>query len=325
MKVLSCICMLLGCFLGAGFVSGREISSYFSRFGNQSIWGIIVATILLFLFIWFFLKLSDKTRNFDKFSKFYFGKFDYFASFLMAISVLIVISSMFAGMLSLAETFEINSIIFVATSALLSYFILKGSLKSLRNINMVLMPFLLIVLVVTTFMKIQPSDYNSNIIMSIASGGNYVFINIVTLGLFLLEIGYQYTNKEKIIISILSSLLIGLMIVIINNAILCSGSVYEIFPNLALASKNQILFLCMQISIFIGLFTTLISNALILTNYLNNFTRNNNLSIVICICLALILSQLGFEIVVGYVYWIIGLIGIIMVSGVLIKKLRRIG
>ena len=87
MKVFACVFMILGCFMGAGFVSGREVSAYFSKFGSCSVYSIILVTILLFVLILFFLLLSRKTDSFESFARLYFGRFHIIANWLLAFCV----------------------------------------------------------------------------------------------------------------------------------------------------------------------------------------------------------------------------------------------
>lgn len=314
------VCMIMGCFLGAGFVSGREIASYFSKFGNSSIYAIIVAVLLLFILIFAFLFLSSKVTSGMAFCKYYFGKWYKLVYFLMSISVLIVLGSMFAGTEALGRTLDICPPVFVILIAILSCLILMGNIKSLQKINLFLIPFILLMVVCVTWQKVARVNFTGNILFAIASGGNYVFINIVSLGMFLLEIGHKYTLKERILISIISSMIIGVMLYLINNAILGNMLIDETFPTLVLASSNRVLYICMHLSIFFGLFTTLISNALVFSNYLETFIHSRFLSCLCTLILGLILSLFGFKAIIGYVYWIIGLIGGIMLLGVVFKE-----
>ena len=51
---------LIGCFLGAGFVSGQEIWQYFAHYGRQGILGLAVAMTLLAVLCWLNLSLEFK-------------------------------------------------------------------------------------------------------------------------------------------------------------------------------------------------------------------------------------------------------------------------
>ena len=50
-KCFGLIWIIIGTFIGAGFVSGKEIYNYFSRFGILSIFMIVLATFLFYFFV----------------------------------------------------------------------------------------------------------------------------------------------------------------------------------------------------------------------------------------------------------------------------------
>lgn len=321
MRIFFGVCMVLGCFLGAGFVSGREIASYFSRFGDASIYAIMVAVVILFSLMLFFFYISSRVDNINDFCRVYFGATSNIARGLMAFCVLIVLSSMFAGTISLSETFGVNKIVFTAITTILAYTIVVGKVERLQNVSAVLIPFLLTIVIIVTICPLHITmARGEEVVLSMASGGNYIFINIVSLGIFLLEIGYKYSPKEKIWISLLSSIIIGIMILLINNAILSSNCITDIFPTLSLSRGRGVLFLAMQLSIFFGLFTTLVSNALIFSRYLSSFLHSRRISTIITLIIGIALSSFGFKQIVGYIYWLIGLIGVVMVFVAVFKE-----
>ena len=91
MRVFSLVFMILGSLLGAGFVSGKEIATYFSTYGRFSVLGIFLLTILIFLLLIFFLSISNKVSSFREFVFKYFGKQGDFLNFLFAFTMLIFI------------------------------------------------------------------------------------------------------------------------------------------------------------------------------------------------------------------------------------------
>ena len=52
-KVFFAILSVLGCLLGAGFISGAEINTFFVRFGWWGILGIAISCVLLVSLIYF--------------------------------------------------------------------------------------------------------------------------------------------------------------------------------------------------------------------------------------------------------------------------------
>lgn len=325
MKVVIGTCMILGCFFGAGFVSGREISFYFARFGSNSILAIISATILFFLLTMFFFLLSNKMKNFSEFSDMCFGKYASAINILLSLCMLIISGSMLSGTRALACELRVNEVVLLSITIVITFCVIKGNTKSVSNINMVLVPILVAILLISSF-NVGDNGYNdSNRIVAILNGAGYVFINIVSLGMFILEIGHKYTMKQKAQISLMSSLVIAIILIFLCSSIISNNIVDEMMPNLILSSINPALYVGMQISIYFGLLTTYIANIFVLCNYVIKFVKKRNYAIILTVTTSAIISMLKFDIIVGYVYWIICFVGIIIVVGscIHIKKERR--
>ncbi len=322
MKILVLVALILGCFTGAGFVSGREISAYFSIFGFNAIFGTVVTTMLFAVLIYMFFKLSYVADSFVAFVKIYYGRFSSFINFMFAICILIIASSMFAANSIIAMSINIDKILFAIIVATLTFLSVIGGKNSLGKINLVVMPIMLVVIIVVCFEKqIYMGEINRTLVVSMLSGINYVFINIVTLGLFILEIGKSYTQKQKIIASIVSSLIIGIMIFIINNAIILGGVIDSAMPMLVLAlNKSKALWIVTLIAIFFGIFTTLVSCIFMLCNYINTYVKNRSYSIIIALSLAIVISNFGFGFIVNYIYSIIGFLGLVFVLKLFFTK-----
>ena len=95
-------------------------------------------------------------------------------------------------------------------------------------------------------------------------------------------------------------------------------------PLLTLAStKGFEIWVVSAITIWIGLFTTIISCVFVLGNFVNNYVSNYKVTIVMIILLAMLCSNFGFDFIVGHVYWIIGLVGLFVVFKVLFDTLKE--
>jgi len=321
MKVLTLVFLIFGCFLGAGFVSGKEIATYFSKFGKFSPVAIIFAGILLFLLIYFFLRLSNKTNSFSKFILFYFGKYGLIINILFAICLFILTSSMLAGSITIAKVLNINHVILAFLTIIICYISVIGNENCLSKINLILMPAILVIMLIVCGMDFNFQGFDGNIFLSIISSGNYVLINIVTLGLFILEIGYKYTNKQKLLAALFSSIIICFFMFICNSAIINNNLLNASMPILELAqSKSLILSIITAIVVWCGLITTIISCVFLLANYLNNYINNYKITVALILISALICSNFGFDFMVNYIYSIIGLIGLFLVICILCKE-----
>ena len=325
MKVVFMIFMILGCFLGAGFVSGREIACYFSAFGKYSYIGIVLACVLMFFLIYMFFRLSKTTNTFDSFVCRYFGKSGAIINWLFALCLFILTSSMFAGSLAIAETINISKIIFALITAVACYFVVIGNVKIIEKISIILVPIIIVVMIcICGFKTFQ--FYDGDFFLSILSSSNYVFMNIVTLGLFVLETGHSYTKKQSIVVSLTCSIIVFVMLILCNNAIINFDLTQMSMPVLAMSTqKGFVPWIITAITIWIGLFTTIISCVFVLGNFLNKYVKNYKLTIFFTLLATLACSNFGFAFLVGYVYWIIGFVGVILVAKVIIqeKKTQR--
>lgn len=324
MKVLYMVFMILGCFIGAGFVSGREIACYFSTFGKYSFLGVIIAIILMFLLIYFFFRLSCSCSSFDSFVCTYFSKSGKVINWLFALCLFILSSSMFAGSLAIAETVNISKIIFALITAILAYLVVIGNIGLLKKINFILVPIIILTMFFVCVGQVNVSVNYGSLVLSILGSTNYVFMNIVTLGLFILETGREYSRKQALIVSAISSIIIGVLLFVCNNAIIVNNLLSVPMPMLALATKKGFwVWVVTAITIWIGLFTTVISTLFVLSNYVNKYVENYSLTLIMLLALTCVASTFGFAFLVAYVYWIIGIVGVILVFKVICEKTRK--
>ncbi len=315
MKVLLAVCLILGCFLGAGFVSGREVASYFSRFGNVSYVACIIAGFLFFILTYFFFKVSNRVRSTNEFISCYFKKGKGLVELLFAVCILIITGTMIAGTYSLADSLGYNQFLIVGITMLLAFFVVKRNVRGLEWVNVILVPILMSVLLFAMKDGGMRCD-NGAIINGIVSGSSYVFINIVSLGLLIIEIGHKYSKREKFLISLICSVVIVLLLIVINFSILSNGLIDDVMPILVLSSRNSVLYITMQISMYLGLFTTLISNIFLLSNFISKYISSQTCSIIVSLMLSVFISCFGFNNLVGYIYLFIAGVGVfIVVSG----------
>lgn len=321
MKVLSLVFMILGCFLGAGFVSGREIASYFSRFGDCSWIAIIVAGVIFFVCLFFFLQLSNKARNFSEFISMYFGRFGVIITCLFSLCFFILITSMIAGTVSIAKALNLSNVVIAILTLIISYICVSSNGKMLSKINFILMPIILIIILCICGFNLEFAGENSNITWSIVSSTNYVLINIVSLGIFVLEIGSKYTVREKLLASIIVTIIIVLFMFVINNAIINNDLIYVDMPVLEIAKMQGVYLTIITAGIiWCGLFTTIISCVYILSNFVNALIGNYKLTVAIILLSAFGCSFVGFEIMVSYIYSIIGVFGFIFMLFIFKKE-----
>lgn len=327
MRVFSFVFILFGFFLGAGFVSGKEIASYFSVFGKYSILGIITVGVLLFFLLMFFINLTRKVGSFREFVSVYFGKYSGIIEFLFSFAMIIFIGAMVSGNYIIADYFKINKVLLLVITLLIVYLLVIGKSNSISKVNTIIMPIVVVVLLYVTITDKMAILRDNSMFKSFVFGANYGLINIVPMGVFLLDLGKgkELTKKEIIAISFLVAITVSILLFVYNNAIILNGLEYSSMPILVLVKEgNWFIKLLTGMSIYIGMLTTLVSCVFVLTNYINSFIKGYKRSTMLSLVIGLITSFFGFDIIVNYIYTFIGIIGLIVVVVVIKKEGLRI-
>lgn len=323
MKILSGVCLLLGAFLGAGFVSGRELSFYFARFEEYALLNIIVSIIVLFVGIVFFFGLAKK-GGFEMFAQKYFGKSSKAIEMLIVISLVILCGSMLAGTYTLSQSLNINGVIGVVITILLVWAVVMGEIKWVSRVNIIFVPIIIVVIIVASFLNWKGGVVlQGNMGEGMLFGINYVLVNIVPLGIFLIDIGGNYTTKQKVVIAIITSLIIGLMTIIMVSVIICNNIVDCPMPIIQLAESSAVLCNLVKISIYIGIFTSIIANMYMVARFCGRYFSNKHLVVLSALVLSYLLSMIGFELIVGYVYSVIGIIGAIIIIVIIVSSIKN--
>ena len=59
-EIFKCAMIIVGTLIGAGFASGQEIATFFNRFLDYGMWGLILACVLFGIIIFGVLSLVSK-------------------------------------------------------------------------------------------------------------------------------------------------------------------------------------------------------------------------------------------------------------------------
>lgn len=322
-KVVAFSLSILGTTIGAGFVSGKEISNFFNCYGNFAYLMAIIMGVVYFFTLKLFFKCSssDPLKN----SK----SLDYIISFSQFISL----TAMIAGLNSLLSNYFGVHVLFYILCIICFIIILCG-LKGLTNTNLILQPFLLaFILFAGTHAIINNPTFNIEIIdstpLKIIS---YIFIYI-GLDLFscypiCLILGKQTSKKQQNAISIIVGITVTILLICYLITVLERGTFYAYFdlPILNYSVDNfDYLYLFACITIGIGITTTLLSNGFVLHETSKKlFPKNSFIVFLTLYAGAYLLSFVGFSTIVECFYPIIGIIGIILVFLLIIKTRKNL-
>lgn len=312
-KILTLTFLILGNFIGAGFASGKEIYVYFSRYGYISIFAIIVMFFLLNLLFKKSLYYGKLTNN----SKLINKK-------IIIICSIITMAAMFSGSFSVGENYsKFFAYLFLILFIIIYFIVIIKGLKSIAIINFVLVPIMIIFILINVIFNFKFSDFNFNFLKlgnSLTHSIVYVSMNMFSLGCFLIEIAKDYSFKEIKIASLLSSLLISIIVLLVVICFNQNNITNDyVVPMQTLSKKfGNIFYVLFSIILLFSMFTTLISSGFVCK--LSLFNGDNKLSsIFIPMLFALILSILGFNFIINYLYFVVGLFGFVFIFKLLIN------
>jgi len=232
---------------------------------------------------------------------------------------------MFAGNYVLADNLGVNKILLTLISVVLTFIFVTGNVNAISRLNTILMPIIIMVLVYFSFTTNRGVGEDSSLTLGLLSAINYALINFVPMGVFILDIhGDKKLSKKEIILTAgIVSIILMILLYIYNNAIIVNNLENVAMPILYLIRGDEMMLSVMALmSLYLGMLTTLISCVFIFSNYINNYIKNYKHSTMLSIILGLIISFLGFNAIVNYVYVIIGLIGLFTVIFTIKQEIR---
>ncbi|HHW90625.1 MAG TPA: hypothetical protein GX745_06985 [Clostridiales bacterium] len=322
--------LIVATIVGAGFASGRELITFFGKFGYASIPIAALCAVLLFLSLALFMSAGAIIRpnSIEEFNRAVFGRFAPVIDFVLLFNYLIILATMLAGSDSLFEISLFNNNLPVVSilTAILTFIIIYKGFETMLDVNAVLVPVILyMALIISVFSLAHPvpyeMDYSSDIGMVIFFVAIYVSMNIM------LSVGVITTIKlplkEQIKGATTGSLVIGFFIAILTAAIMRAGlNVYNSqMPVMEIAARMNMSFVA-GIIIWAGIFTTILTAVYTINSWTQSFIKNKALSITVILITGLIISRLGFKNIVDSFYPISGVIGLVYIFWVLIFYIK---
>lgn len=305
---------IIGTVIGSGFISGKEIVVFFSRFGYFSFPCIVLAFILFFLLFKKLLSLGDSALEKLKKSKF---------AFLINLFLCLFFSSaMFAGISNLLvfDKIAINFVIFFIV-LLFAFIVFKFGMGSLNKINFILVPFMLVVFLVmlSTKLSIKPLSLQVNCGfggLSFLYAILYVILNTANGGVIIANLGQRLSKKQKTQVAFISALTLSVILLIANIVLLLNPTSFlSAMPLVSMFSLEG--HVIMTFVVFIGCLTTLLTLVYTLSSSMRGLCKNEFFIFFISVIVPLLLSLLGFDFIVEYLYPLASIFGIYLLCDLL--------
>ena len=322
-EVISITLVIIGALIGAGFASGQEIFSFFYIYG---IYGILIMSILIGIFIYKSLKIiyQKQVYNYNDFLNLFIKNTKIRNVILWIVNVLLLVSFyiMVAGFGAYFEQeIGINRIIGSIVLNLLCVIVFFSNIKGVLKASNFIVPFLIFFIFfigIKNIVQIRTIDFyqmKNNWILSMLIYNSYNFILLMPV---LISLKKQIT-KEKNIKKV--SILVTIIILILSISIfflLLNANIKEI--------ENQEMPIVYIISnyfnkykkiyafiVLASIFTTAISVGI---GFLQNISKNSNSypQFVLFMCItSLLMSNIGFSKLLNFIYPVFGYIGILQI------------
>ena len=325
-EVISITLVIIGALIGAGFASGQEIFSFFYIYGKNGIYGILIMSILIGIFIYKSLKIiyQKQVYNYNDFLNLFIKNTKIRNVILWIVNVLLLVSFyiMVAGFGAYFEQeIGINRIIGSIVLDLLCVIVFFSNIKGVLKASNLIVPFLIFFIFfigIKNIVQIRTIDFyqmKNNWILSMLIYNSYNFILLMPV---LISLKKQIT-KEKNIKKV--SILVTIIILILSINIfflLLNANIKEI--------ENQEMPIVYIISnyfnkykkiyafiVLASIFTTAISVGI---GFLQNISENSNSypQFVLFMCItSLLVSNIGFSKLLNFIYPVFGYIGILQI------------
>lgn len=327
--VLQIGAVFIGTIVGAGLASGQEICQFFTTYGYKSFIGIaicffiyiVVGSIIIEISIKY--KLNSYNELINLVSPGYFGLVtDILTGCFLISSAAIILAG--SGAL-IHQFFGISKWVGIIAMSLLAMYTLLRDTKGLIEINSFIVPLLIIVIVTIfilyllfykniTVIHIKNIPYSKNMwfLSAIIYGG----FNILCCSGVLVPLSKEITNKKILKKGIvLGSVGLTILSAIINLLLLLNIPYifqYEI-PLLYIADRfGKIIQILLLIIIWLEMFSTEVSDIYSVGKTLEQvFKLTYRKSVILILCIAIPISQIGFVNLIRILYPGFGVIGFI--------------
>lgn len=309
--------LIIGAIIGAGFASGKEIFSYFARFGKMSLLFILPLFIFIYLFTYciFCFSKRSKEKNILDANKNIWGNKSYVLSLMMFTTYLIICASMFSAIISVLNIyFDINKVILYVIAIALSYVLLTIPYKFIIKSSGIIIPFILILMLLNlsfSILNFNMQSININFIGLPFSVLFYVAQNMFLTIVLLFNSGKCLNKKEQKAVSFIVSFVLSLLVLLgvlalLNNPNICDSEMPFVEQSFNISKVFGVFY---SIIIFLAILTTYYSSLTSLNVFFDNKKKINNIHVMML--LIIIVSLFNFGIIIEYLYPIIGIFGIL--------------
>lgn len=309
--------LILGSIIGVGFASGKEISVFFFQFGKASLLGLVCFAMLYFWLFFVVTYISKKLEinSYDDFNKKIFGKFCKISKYLLLANFFITSAGMLAGADYLfLRFFDIGYKIPTIILSAITLILIVGGINKIRIASNFIIPIMLFVIVTNSIVNLTEKNVHlpiceGNFSMAVYYGLLFGLNNFATALPILFSVKTKKFTKPFVVLTVCFIILLNIL-VLANNEFLTDMPMFELSVN---ASKTfyYIYFATLIMALFSTLVICSFDSKSILTK--NGDKKHSVFVSFVVVLFNFILSKLGYDFIVKYLYVVSGIISAIYV------------
>jgi len=307
--------------VGAGFASGREIVSFFGDYPSIFIAPIVGAVFFLGCILFLSVGLKVKAHNITQANLLIMGNKHIVADIFLLFNGVVMLGGMLAAMNSLFDMVLPLSPLYAVLAGVLCAVLVARGLKGLLKSNAILMPIVVIIMIVTSVLAITrggsgggdrpiffaPTLFNFPMILI------YMSMNMMLASTVLVSV-HTFSKRQIVTASTIASITMTCLMGVLIWALNSSSDYLTPMPLLSMAmTSGAVLFYFALAAIAVSIFTSMMTAMVGLDSWLKPVVGGKWYSIVLVLIAGLILSMLGFETVVAFLYPVIGLLGLVYI------------
>jgi len=316
--------------IGAGLASGAETAMFFARYGKWGGLGVLVCSVIFSWFIYALftgLKRTD-TQNLNDYIKDVIPGAKSLCSFVVIMFLVCVYSAMIAGAGEIiCNITGMNKLLAMLLFNLLCILIvilpISKIVKICGGLGIIIGVIIAIFSVRFAFQRgVEAFNITDNWLVSSVSYSGYNILSCI--GILCPLVTLIKTRRGTIGVSVLSGVMIFLILICMWGAI----SIYYgkinlgVFPMLTLAKRQgEVWYYIYVVIFFLAILTTAISAAYGIYTSVCKVTRRAVSAAVVYI-VSVTTALAGFELIVGTIYKICGIIGVVIPIAIITKELK---
>lgn len=324
----------IGTVIGAGFATGQEILQFFTKLGYNSIYAILVATLLFILVGLKILLLGNKlsTPSYGKLVDRIFGPVSPLVNIYLALTYLLICAAMFAGAGALLkELFGVPYIIGALFIALTTLIVSLSGIRGILAANGFIVP-LIVAFTFIIFIRAMNTKDTSIVANQLSLGEifpllraalSYASFNLILSIGVLAPLGASVRDTRSLYIgSILGGGILGLLMLFSNTSMLYYVPVVfnRELPIIAIIEGlGRGFILAYGAIIWLEIFSTAIGNLFSIDTVIRDKLKTkSSLPAIVLSGLSLLLCLFGFSNIVKWFYPALGVLGFVLVGMIFI-------